>query len=250
MKKNLFSKKNFSFNKAKRALSTDETHLVDEKTPFAIREAYRALYTNVRYLNIEDKCKKIVVTSAVAGEGKTTLSLNLALTLAQNLEGKRVLLIDADMRRPRVARRLGIDRKAHGLSEYLAGIDEDPHFEYVGDHRLMVLPSGGSNVNPTKLIGSERMRMLLQACEEEFDYIIIDTPPVTVVTDAVLFNSIVNGYIISTRSEYSNINRLSECIASLDQVGAEIFGIVMSDFRMKKDSSRYSSYSRYSNNNA
>ena len=223
----------------------EDPRVIDENTPFAIREAYKALYTNVRYLNIDDKCKKIVVTSAVSGEGKTTLSVNLAVTLAQNLEDKRVLLIDADMRRPRVATALEIDPKTRGLSEFLAGLDLDPNFEYVADHKLMVLTAGGPNVNPTKLIGSERMKKLLDACEESFDYVIIDTPPITVVTDAVLFNSNVNGYIIATRAEYSNINKLNECVANLEQVGAEIFGIVLSDVKMKKSDGRYSRYSRY-----
>ena len=222
-----------------------ESRIIDENTPFAIREAYKALYTNVRYLNIEDKCKKIVVTSGVSGEGKTTLSVNLAITLAQNLEDKRVLLIDADMRRPRVDRVLSLDPRGHGLSEYLAGIDEDPQFEYLSHYKLMVLTSGGRNVNPTKLIGSERMRKLIAACEKEFDYIIIDTPPVTVVTDAILFNSVVNGYIIAARSDYSNVNKLSNCVAALEQVGADIYGIVLSDMRVKKSDGRYSNYNRY-----
>lgn len=229
----------------KKFIDDKDPQLISEETPFAIREAYKALYTNVRYLNIEEKCKKIVVTSAVPGEGKTTLSVNLALTLAQNLEEKRVLLIDADMRRPRVASSLGIDPKTRGLSEFLAGLDGDPNFEYIAQHKLMVLTAGGSNANPTKLIGSDRMRKLLVACEEEFDYVIIDTPPVTVVTDAVLFNSNVNGYILATRSEYSNLNKLSECVKSLEAVGAEIFGIVLSDILVKKSGGRYSKYSRY-----
>lgn len=215
---------------------------INENTPFAIKEAYKALYTNVRYLNISGKCKKIAVTSAVSGEGKTTVSVNLALTLAQNLEDKRILLIDADMRCPKVASALGLNTKARGLSEYLAGIDGDPNFEYVAEHKLMVLTSGGPNVNPTKLISSERMRKLIDACEEEFDYIIIDTPPVTVVTDAALMVSNVNGYIVAVRYDYSNMNRLNECISSLEQVGGEVFGFVLSDVKMKKDNGGYSRY--------
>nr|MBE6545789.1 CpsD/CapB family tyrosine-protein kinase [Oscillospiraceae bacterium] len=220
----------------------DDPRVVDERTPFAIREAYKSLYTNVRYLNIEGKCKKIAVTSAVSCEGKTTVSVNLALTLAQNLEDKRILLIDADMRCPKVASALGLNTKARGLSEYLAGIDGDPNFEYVAEHKLMVLTAGGPNANPTKLISSERMRKLLDACEEEFDYVIIDTPPVTVVTDAALMVSNVNGYIIAIRSEYSNMNKLNECVASLEQVGGEIFGFVLSDVKVKKDTGKYSRY--------
>ena len=219
-----------------------ELGIVDSGTPFAIKEAYRALYTNVLYLNIEDKCRKIAITSPISGEGKTTVALNLAITLAQNLEGKRVLLIDSDMRQPSVAKNLGLDSAAHGLSEYLAGIDDDPHFDYLPKYKLMVLCSGGQNVNPTKLIGSEKMRKLIEACEEEFDYVIIDTPPINVVTDAVLLNKTVNGYIIVSRAEHSNLNGISECISKLEQVGAEIYGIVLSDVKLKGYSNKYSKY--------
>lgn len=218
--------------------------IVDDDTPFAIREAYRALYTNILYLNIEDKCKKIAVTSAVSGEGKTSVSTNLAITLAMNLEGKRVLLIDADMRQPTVAKMLSIEQKRHGLSEYLAGIDEDPNFDYIPQYKLMVLTSGSRNVNPTKLIGSDRMKKLIEACEEEFDYVIIDTPPVNVVTDANLLNGNVNGYVIATMAEHSNINGVSECISKLEHIGAEIFGIVLSGVKSKGYQGKYSKYNR------
>ena len=226
--------------------NVEESHIINSKTPFAIREAYKTLFTNVRYLNIEDKCKKIVITSAFPGEGKTTLSCNLALTLASNLEDKRVLLIDSDMRRPRVSHNLGIDPKSRGLSEYLAGLDEDPHFEYAKDSKLVVLPAGASNVNPTKIISSERMQKLLEACSNEFDYILIDTPPVTVVADAVLYNSYVNGYIIASRCEYSLVPRTQECIEALEQVGAEIYGIVLSGLNIGKIDGKYGKYGKYS----
>ena len=222
-----------------------ELGIVDENTPFAIREAYKALYTNIVYLNADSKCKKIAVTSAVSGEGKTCLSANLAVTLAQNLEGKRVLLIDADMRRPSVSRMFAFRGETHGLSEYLAGIDDDPHFDYVSKYKLMVLNAGGTSFNPTKLIGSERMKRLIKACESEFDYVIIDTPPINVVADAVLLNGIVDGYIISTRSEYSNIHAVSQCIEKLQHVEADIYGIVLSDLKLKGYFGKYNRYNRY-----
>ena len=223
--------------------------LVDNSTPFAIREAYKALYTNILYLNIEDKCKKIVVTSAVSGEGKTTISVNVAITLAQNLEDKKVLLIDADMRRPCVAKMLSLGARTHGLSEFLAGIDKDPHIDYIPQYKLAVLSAGGKNVNPTKLIGSENMSRLIKACEKEFDYIIIDTPPVNVVTDAVLLNKNVNGYILTARADHSNSNKINECVAKLEQVGADIFGFVFLGEKMKKNNSRDLRYDRYSHEN-
>ncbi len=220
--------------------------LIDNETSFTIKEAYKALYTNILYLNIEDKCKKIVVTSAVSGEGKTTTSVNVAITLAQNLEDKKVLLIDADMRRPCVAKMLSLGPRTHGLSEFLAGIDKDPHIEYIPQYRLAVLSSGGKNVNPTKLIGSENMNRLIKACEKEFDYIIIDTPPVNVVTDAVLLNKNVNGYILTARADHSNINKVGECISKLEQVGADIFGLIFLGEKLKKNNTRDLRYDRYS----
>ena len=235
-----------SFLKQNTEIKPLSASLVDNESPFAVKEAYRALYTNILYLNIEDKCKKIVVTSAVSGEGKTTLSVNIALTLAQNLEGKRVLLIDADMRRPCVAKMLSLGPRTHGLSEFLAGIDKDPHIDYIPQYKLAVLSAGGKNVNPTKLVGSENMKRLITACEKEFDYIIIDTPPVTVVTDAILLNNIANGYVIAARADHSNINKISECVSKLEQVGAEIFGMIFLGEKIKKYNARYMRYDRYS----
>lgn len=233
------------FNVKKKVKTSSVPHIIDEKSPFAVREAYRSLYTNVLYLNIDDKCKKIAVTSAVSGEGKSTVAANLAYTLAQNLEGKRILLIDADMRRPTIAKAFCLDGQAHGLSEYLAGIDNNPNFDYLSQSKLMVLTAGAKNANPTKLIGSDRMKRLLEACEDEFDYVIIDTPPVSVVTDAVLLNSIINGYIVVSKMDYSNVNKMNECVAKLEQIGAEIYGMVLSDVKIKGSDSRYSSYNRY-----
>ena len=110
-----------------------------------------------------------------------------------------------------------------------------------------MLNAGGTSFNPTKLIGSERMKRLLEACESEFDYVIIDTPPVSVVTDAILLNSIINGYIIVSKMDYSNVNKINECVTKLEQIGAEIYGMVLSDVKVKGSDSRYSSYNRYDN---
>lgn len=230
-------------------IQTLNSLLVDNSTPFAIREAYKALYTNILYLNIEDKCKKIVVTSSVSGEGKTTTAVNVAITLAQNLEDKKVLLIDADMRRPSIAKMLSLGSRTHGLSEFLAGIDKDPHIDYIPQYKLAVLSAGGKSVNPTKLIGSENMSRLIKACEKEFDYIIIDTPPVNVVTDAVLLNKNVNGYILTARADHSNINKINECVAKLEQVGADIYGFVFLGEKVTKKSVRDLRYERYTNDN-
>lgn len=211
--------------------------LVNDETPFAISEAFRTLYTNVLYLNIEDKCKKIAVTSAISGEGKSTISINLALTIAQNAENKRVLIIDTDMRRPRVAELMSMEN-GHGLSEYLAGIDEEPNIIEVPERKISVLTSGGTNVNPTKLISSSRLNKLIEYCNERYDYVIVDTPPVDVVSDAMLLHDKVNGYILAVRADHSNITALDECIQKLNSVDSEIYGIALTSVPMKSGRNR------------
>lgn len=208
--------------------------LVDDSTPFGISEAFRTLYTNVLYLNIEGKCKKIAVTSAISGEGKTTISSNLALTIAMNAENKRVLLIDTDMRKPRISQIFSIE-EAHGLSEYLAGIDEKPNFVETNDKKITILTSGSTNVNPTKLISSNRMNQLFEMCNDLFDYVIVDTPPINIVSDALLLHDKVNGYIISVKANRSNTAALDECINKLQSVNAEIFGISMTNINAKSN---------------
>ncbi len=234
-------------NSPKRKGAREEFTIIDEKTPFEIREAYKALYTNILYLNTPTKCKKIAITSAIPGESKSTLATNLAITIAANAEGKRVLLIDTDMRQPKVTRLLSLDIRGRGLSEYLAGIDEKPYLNYIPKLNITVLGSGGPNVNPTMLVGSSRMSDLIKLCEQQFDYIIVDTPPVNILTDAMLLTDVVNGYIISTLADYSNINCVSECIDSLERIGATIYGVVVSAVKSKSRASGYSKYaSKYS----
>lgn len=235
---------NFMKKKTQKDIVND-LKLIDSTTPFAIREAYKSLYTNILYLNIEDKCKKIVITSALPGEGKSCLSANLACTFAQNSEDKKILLIDADMRAPKAAKLFSMEGRPNGLSEYLAGIDEKPALRYLPEHKLTILTSGGFTVNPTKLISSHKMAELIKSLEDEFDYIFIDTPPVTIVTDAVLLSDFVNGYIISTLADRSDVKSLDETIGLLNQVGAEIFGTVLSALKLKDMGGKYGKYGKY-----
>lgn len=229
----------------------DEQRLLDENTPFAITEAFRALYTKVLYLPIEDKCRKIALTSAFSGEGKTYISINLAITFAKNSEKKRVLLIDADMRKPRVARILSKycteAAEAGGLSEYLAGINDEPNIVATDIPNFSILFSGKESANPIGLINSKRMNELLSKCAEQFDYIIFDTPPVTVVSDSILFADKINGYIMAARADYSDINSLSDAVDAIRNVGGEVLGVVLSAVNPKKSRGAHS-YKAYSNN--
>ena len=222
-----------------------ELGLIDNSSPFALRQAYKALYTNILYLNIDAKCKKIVVSSALPGECKSTVSSNLSFALSENHDDKKILLIDGDIRSPKIWKNFGLKRNAKGLSEYLAGIDEVPNFQRYNDSNLYILTSGSQSVNPTKLIGSPRMKMLLELCEGEFDYVIIDTPPINIVSDALLLSSVAHGYVLSMRSDVSDINSYSQCVEYINNTGADIFGVVLSGVKLKGGSSKYSRYNKY-----
>ena len=220
----------------------DAQRILTDETPFAIKEAYRSLYTNVLYLSIESKAKKIGVTSAVPGEGKTMVSINLAKTIAINSADSKILLVDADMRSPRVSALMGLDgHKLSGLSEYLAGIDKEPAIISTEYPNLSLLPSGSVNVNSPGLISSNRMKSLVEKLEQTYDYIIFDTPPVNIVSDALLLKDYVNGYLVAVRSEFSDVNSTSDAIESLSNAEATVFGLVLTAYHAKRGK-RYGRY--------
>lgn len=214
----------------------DLERVLDKNTPFAISESFRMLYTNILYLPISDKCRKIAITSPVSGEGKTYISVNLSITLANNSDNK-VLLIDMDMRVPRVKKllqsRVANAEKFSGLSEYLAGIDSTVNILKTDIDNFDVLFSGKENTTPVGLINSPKFSALMDELKDKYDYIIIDTPPVNIVTDALLVLDKVNGYILSSRANYSNINALNTAIESIKGVGGDIFGVVLTDANSK-----------------
>jgi len=245
----MFKKKNSSHSD----VVLDTHRIIAEDTPFAIREAYRSLYTNIIYLPIESKCKKLVLTSAFPGEGKTSVSINLAYTIASSNPEVKILLVDSDMRSPRVTALLNIESKGlHGLSEFLAGIDEKPNIIPSIYPNLSILPSGAENVNAPGLISSSKMLSLIKLCDESYDYVIFDTPPINVVPDALLLSDHTDGYILIARADYSDVNSMSEAVSSLERVNANILGIVLCSLNTKRTkkygrySKHYSSYSRYS----
>lgn len=238
---------NFRRKKLRNSLATDAKRLLSDNTPFAINEAYRALYTNILYLPIESECKKIAIISAVPGEGKTTTAINLAFTIAANSPESRVLLVDSDMRKPRVANLLGHrGKKLHGLSEYLAGIDDVPQFTDAQYTNLKFLSSGAPSTNSPALLSTGRMKKLVDILNNEFDYVIFDTPPVNVVADALLLNDFVDGYIAAVKYGYSDYNSISEAIERFGGSSGKLFGFVINAYNMKGDKSRSPRGRKYS----
>ncbi len=205
-------------------IQEDRLRLLTSKSPFNVAEAYRMMRTSISYLPIESKCKKLAVTSSAVSEGKTTTSTNLSIALAKN--GAKVLLIDADMRKPRIRKLLGVKSKT-GLSEYIAGLTEEPPVQETMFRNLSLIVSGKTSANAAELLASHRLNEMISKLEDRFDYIVLDMPPVNVVTDAGVVSKLVDGYVLAVYSRYSEIAAIKAAVETLKQLDARIFGFVL-----------------------
>jgi capsular exopolysaccharide synthesis family protein len=188
-------------------------------------EAFRTLRTNLQFADVDRPPRCIVVTSAMPDEGKTTSACNIALTLA--LTGSRVVLVEADLRKPRVCDYLGLDSGA-GLTNVLAGQHGLADVLVPWKRRtLTVLPAGPVPPNPSELLGSQHMGTLLQALAGEYDHVVIDTPPLLPVTDAAVLATIADGAVLIVRHGRSSRDDLELAIQALAAVNARLLGTVL-----------------------
>ena len=226
---------------AKEALR--QRNMLCEGVSFAAAEAYKLLRTNLLFSLPEKNCQVIGVTSSVRGEGKSTTSINLAYSIAQS--GKRVLLIDADMRLPSVATKLEL-KSAPGLSNLIAGLCGESHCMRQSQQmeNWYILPAGDIPPNPSELLGSERMHTLLQHYEEIFDVVILDLPPVNIVADALVISKWTDGLIGVVRQNYTDRRALADCMYQVEKLGSHFLGFVMTDAAVGQ--SGYKSYGKYS----
>jgi tyrosine-protein kinase Etk/Wzc len=194
-----------------------------------VAEAYRTLRTNISFMQSDRPSKVIVVTSAMPGEGKSTSACNLAITLAQ--QGLRVALIDADMRRGTLHETLGAPREP-GLSNVLVGrvaaTDALQRVEVEGTH-FGFMPAGTLPPNPAELLGSARAPALFEELGPEFDAIIIDTPPLNVVTDAAIIGSRADAVLMVARAGVTERDSYRHAVQQLDSVHARILGCILND---------------------
>lgn len=198
--------------------------ILNEKTPFATREAYRTLRTNIRFALQGEGCKKFCITSSSQGEGKSITMLNLAITFAE--AGQRVLLIDADMRRPAIARLL-VEKSTPGLSNILAGLaTEQEALRKEVYPNLDVIYSGDIPPNPAELLDSDRMRELLEKLSKWYDYILVDTPPVNIVSDACVVGNMLDGVLVLARQGRSRKDSLKRAVNHLELAGVKVLGCI------------------------
>lgn len=205
-----------------------------------ISEAYRSLRTGL-LLSSARELKTVAVTSAVAGEGKTATATNLAIVLAQL--GRQVLIVDCDLRKPRLHQVLRISNR-YGLVNQLTAGGDEPIFPTEVPN-LWATPSGPIPPNPSELLSSDRMRDWLRAMRARFDYVVLDTPPALAVTDATIVGMLVDGVVLTLRSGKVTREEARICRDRLRQAGVKILGAVLNRYKSLQSGKRYKYYEAY-----
>lgn len=195
----------------------------DPRNPKA--ESFRALRTNLRFVHLDNGSRAFVVTSSVPGEGKSSTTANLALALAET--GAKVVLVDADLRLPRIAANMGLEGGA-GLTDVLIGrFPVQDVLQRWGDTSLYVLPAGQVPPNPSELLGSAAMVDLVEALSQGADYVLLDSPPLLPVTDAAILSNLTAGAILVAATGRVKKAEFSAAIRNLEHANSRVVGVVM-----------------------
>lgn len=239
-------------SKRKAVLSLEESRrYLGSGLNFASAEAYKLLRTNLGFsLPVDEgQCRVIGVTSSVAGEAKSMTAINLAYTLAQT--SKQVLLLEADLRLPTVAKRLKL-KQAPGVSNLLVGqcAGNDVLQKSGLISNMWVVSAGDVPPNPAELVGSDRMATAIKAFSKVFNVIVVDLPPVNVVTDALLLNEVTDGMIHVVRQGYCDKSALEEAVSQQRFAGTKILGFVMTDADTQEKSYYKKQYGGYGSQSA
>ena len=229
--------------KADKKLAGAGAFILDENSPFAIKEAYKALRTNVTFSIPGNESKCIGFTSSERAEGKSTNAINLGISFAQI--GKRVVLLDCDMRLPTVASKMKLQQNP-GLSDLLVGeaTAKDVIRRYMDN--MDVIPAGQIPPDPTGLLASDLMTKLIIKLKEVYDYVLIDLPPVNTVTDASILSKCIDGFLLVVRHEAANYRDITEMFRLLELSEAKILGFIYNDAPVtsKKYYSHYYAYGK------
>lgn len=206
-------------------------------------EQFRTIRTNIEFAQLDKPLKNLLVSSSIPAEGKSTVASNLAYVIAQT--DKKVLLVDADLRKPTVHRTFKLNNE-NGLTTLLA--NSDLKFNQIVQHsrelNLYFLPSGPIPPNPSEILGSGRMTLLMQELGQYFDMVIYDAPPVTAVTDPQILATKVDGVVMVVRQGYTRKEEVKQAKEALDNVNANILGYVMNGKQLT-DSAGYYAYYGY-----
>jgi non-specific protein-tyrosine kinase len=223
-------------------------HAPEEGSPVAlaeprsqVAEAFRSLRTNIQFASVDHPLRTLLVTSPTPAEGKSTVAANLSVVLAQG--GKRVALIDADLRRPRVHKLLGVSNSL-GMSELFV----KDHVALNGSLQpteapdLMALTSGGLPPNPAELLGSEKMAEIIRQVGMQVELVVIDSPPVIAVTDSSVLAPRVDGVLLVFKPGVTRLGAARQTVEQLQRLGANLLGVVLNDVDLRRSGYYYKSY--------
>ncbi|MBQ3046350.1 MAG: CpsD/CapB family tyrosine-protein kinase [Clostridia bacterium] len=228
--------------------NADSQKTLHQNLEFTATEQYKLLRANLSFTLPEDKeCPIVGVTSAMRGEGKSTTAVNLSYVLAES--GKKVLLIDGDLRIPSIAKKMRIDGNV-GLTDLLRGGEtvQMSNFKSLYYNNWYIMPSGPLPPNPSELLGSRRMENVLKTLSSNFDYIILDLPPVNIVSDALTVSKYIDGMIVVVREDYTEKKELETCFRQLKLSDVNVLGCVINESKNGKGSYskyRYKKYYKY-----
>ena len=232
-------------NKDNRAnLLNQKTMLLSDRSAFSVKEAYKTLRTNVMFSLPGKDSKCIGVVSPERGDGKSSVSINLAISFAQI--NKKVIIVDCDLRLPTIASKLGIEAKP-GLSNFLSGNQdsEQPLIRRSSEYGIDIMTAGDIPPDPTALITSRQMDAFIKLLKKYYDYIILDFPPATIVSDAASVSRIVDGYLIVIRHNSSEFSKINETLRQMNFADAKILGFVYNGKDEQKKYYKNGKYSKY-----
>ena len=231
------------FNRKKQVfVNTADERTLHKNLEFTAAEQYKLLRTNLDFtLSHDENCPIIGITSSLRGESKSTTSINLSYVLAE--KGSRVLLIDGDLRLPSIAKKMDLENDT-GLTEFLIGKGA-PISKFQSNilDNWYIMPSGQIPPNPSELLGSKKMKDVLDTLKASFDYIVIDLPPVNLVSDSISIAGFLSGMIVVVRKEYCEKKELANCVRQLKLSNVNVLGFVMTCASLGRGT--YGKYKKY-----
>ena len=223
------------FNKKKKKTIRKDTEVINKNTPFPYVESFNSLRTNLAFVTGANNAKTLLITSALPEEGKSTTAINLAITLAK--DDKKVLLIDADLRKPSLQRYLRVRPGAiQGLTAVLT--NQATTKEAIGYYEMLgidLMMAGTRPPNPAELIALPKMKAMIRELETIYDYIIIDAPPAGVITDAAVLSRVTDGVLLVVRQNFSTHQDVIKAKEQLKRVEANIMGVILNNYVIERD---------------